>query len=171
MDVLAKRKTGGKIGGHILINGEKLTNRHKGYIGYVEQQDIHLPSQTVLEALEFSALVYELSYSFYICCLVQCSPVVFLQCRLPDSMTRSEKKQHARGLLQVLGLESYANTIIGTSSEDGISPDQRKRLTIGVELAAKPTILFLDEPTSGLDSFGAVRILALAEYILMMIKS
>ena len=45
----------------------------------------------------------------------------------------------------------------------GLTVEQRKRLTIGVELAAKPTILlFLDEPTSGLDgqsAFNVVRFL------------
>ena len=42
--------------------------------------------------------------------------------------------------------------------------EQRKRLTIGVELVAKPELLlFLDEPTSGLDSQTSWAILSLLE--------
>lgn len=44
----------------------------------------------------------------------------------------------------------------------GLNVEQRKRLTIGVELAGKPDLLlFLDEPTSGLDSQTAWSITAL----------
>jgi ABC-type multidrug transport system ATPase subunit len=44
----------------------------------------------------------------------------------------------------------------------GLNVEQRKRLTIGVELAAKPELLlFLDEPTSGLDSQTSWSILML----------
>lgn len=40
-----------------------------------------------------------------------------------------------------------------TNRNEGLNVEQRKRLTIGVELAARPKLLlFLDEPTSGLDS-------------------
>lgn len=46
----------------------------------------------------------------------------------------------------------------------GLNVEQRKRLTIGVELAAKPQLLlFLDEPTSGLDGQTSWAILALLE--------
>lgn len=52
-------------------------------------------------------------------------------------------------------LEDLAEAMVGFPGF-GLSVEARKRLTIGVELAAKPQLLlFLDEPTSGLD--GQVR--------------
>lgn len=55
-------------------------------------------------------------------------------------------------LLQMLNMEDFAEAVVGVLGE-GLNVEQRKFLTIGVELAAKPSLLlFLDEPTSGLDS-------------------
>ena len=41
------------------------------------------------------------------------------------------------------------NSIVGTEERRGISGGQKKRVNIGMELAAMPSILFMDEPTSG----------------------
>ena len=38
---------------------------------------------------------------------------------------------------------------MGTAGVDGLSVEQRKRLTIAVELVSNPSVVFMDEPTSG----------------------
>lgn len=60
-------------------------------------------------------------------------------------------------------MHEYADAIIGIPGQ-GLNVEQRKRLTIGVELAAKPPfLLFVDEPTSGLDSQTSWAILSLLQ--------
>lgn len=55
-------------------------------------------------------------------------------------------------------MQDLADAMIGFPGY-GLSVEARKRLTIGVELAAKPELLlFLDEPTSGLDGQSAYNI-------------
>ena len=66
-------------------------------------------------------------------------------------------------ILDLLEMHDIENSLVGIPGSAGLSIEQRKRLTIGVELVAKPSILiFLDEPTSGLDgqsAFNTVRFL------------
>ena len=56
MDVIAGRKTVGRITGSILVNGQPKEQRSWARVcGYVEQNDIHTAATTVKEALHFSA--------------------------------------------------------------------------------------------------------------------
>lgn len=63
-----------------------------------------------------------------------------------------EKYEFVEKVIDMLNMRDFANAVVGTPGE-GLNVEQRKLLTIGVELAARPKLLlFLDEPTSGLDS-------------------
>ena len=138
LDVLSQRKTIGKIEGRMYMNSEKLFSDFERITGYCEQMDIHNPNATVREALKFSAYL-----------------------RQPADVPKAEKDAYVEQIIELLEMENVADALIGTaSSNKGISVEERKRLTIGVELVAKPKLLFLDEPTSGLDaqsSFNIVR--------------
>ncbi|KAJ1956133.1 ATP-binding cassette transporter snq2, partial [Dipsacomyces acuminosporus] len=130
LDSLSQRKTIGKLEGEMLMNGAPPPNSFRRITGYCEQLDVHNPHATVREALRFSAYL-----------------------RQPASVPDEEKNQYVEHVIYLLGLTNIADCLIGEpESGEGISLEERKRLTIGVELVAKPKILFLDEPTSGLDA-------------------
>jgi ABC-type multidrug transport system ATPase subunit/ABC-type multidrug transport system permease subunit len=135
LDVLAARKNIGVIGGDILVDGQKPGIGFQRGTSYAEQLDVHESTQTVREALRFSA-----------------------DLRQPYEVPRDQKHAYVEEILCLLELENLADAIIG-NPESGLSVEERKRVTIGVELAAKPQLLlFLDEPTSGLDSQSAFNI-------------
>lgn len=91
--------------------------------------DLHLETATVRESLRFSAML-----------------------RQPASVSKEEKYKFVEDVIRMLNMEDFADAVVGVPGE-GLNVEQRKLLTIGVELAAKPKLLlFLDEPTSGLDS-------------------
>ncbi|KAM6532377.1 Multidrug resistance protein [Fusarium solani] len=129
LDVLASRVTMGVVTGDMLVDGKLRDESFQRKTGYVQQQDLHVHTQTVREALNFSALL-----------------------RQPARYTRKEKLDYVDTVINLLDMQEYSDAIIGVPGE-GLNVEQRKRLTIGVELAARPQLLlFLDEPTSGLDS-------------------
>lgn len=135
LDVLASRKNIGVITGEELVDGKPPGPAFQRGTSYAEQLDVHEPTQTVREALRFSA-----------------------DLRQPYETPREEKYAYVEEVISLLEMEEIADAIIG-SPESGLAVEQRKRVTIGVELAAKPELLlFLDEPTSGLDSQSAFNI-------------
>ncbi len=57
--------------------------------------------------------------------------------------------------MELVELVPLRNALVGLPGQSGLSTEQRKRLTIAVELVANPSIIFMDEPTSGLDARAA----------------
>ncbi|KAI5456898.1 ABC-2 type transporter-domain-containing protein [Mariannaea sp. PMI_226] len=140
LDCLADRVSMGVITGEMLVDGKIRDASFQRKTGYVQQQDLHLETSTVREALQFSALL-----------------------RQPASTPRAEKLAYVDEVIKLLEMQEYADAVVGILGE-GLNVEQRKRLTIGVELAAKPPLLlFVDEPTSGLDSQTSWAILDLLE--------
>ncbi|KAE9311684.1 hypothetical protein PF008_g20143 [Phytophthora fragariae] len=128
MDVIAGRKTGGIIRGQILLNGFEASDLSvRRCTRYCEQTDIHSKASTLREALTFSAFL-----------------------RQGADVSDSDKFDTVDECLELLDLDEIADRMIR-----GSSMDKMKRLTIGVEMAAQPSVLFLDEPTSGLDARSA----------------
>ncbi|KAG4924598.1 hypothetical protein JHK87_050138 [Glycine soja] len=66
-------------------------------------------------------------------------------------------------------LKPIKDALVGLQGIDGLSTEQRKRLTIAVELVANPSIIFIDEPTSGLDATTAS--MCVAQFMLASSKT
>ncbi|KAK6519369.1 hypothetical protein TWF281_003203 [Arthrobotrys megalospora] len=131
LDNLSQRKRIGIVQGDLRIDGRALQPDFGRNTGYVEQMDVHDGTATVREAITFSATL-----------------------RQPKSVPLQEKLEFVDKVITLLELDPIGDALIS-----GLNIEEKKRVTIAVELAARPdTLLFLDEPTSGLDSNGALSI-------------
>ncbi|KAH8434304.1 uncharacterized protein LDX57_011950 [Aspergillus melleus] len=137
LNALAGRSKVGALNGTLELDGQLLPKSFNGRMGYVQQQDIHLPTQSVREALQMTA-----------------------QLRQSQQLSLKEKYAYVEQVIEWLNMDSIADALIGVPGA-GLNLEQRKRVSIGVEMASKPEILFLDEPTSGLDGQSAYSIIRL----------
>ncbi|KAJ3217335.1 hypothetical protein HDU67_008137 [Dinochytrium kinnereticum] len=132
-----------RTGGRLFINGaEAEVHLYRKIIGYVPQEDVMLRELTVREVVLHSARV-----------------------RLPATWTKRQIEDHVDNVLKALNLTHVANSFIGDETDRGVSGGQRKRVNIGMELAAAPLAIFLDEPTSGLDATAALEVAEILQSI------
>ncbi len=127
--------------GQVLIDGQDLYayfDEFSTLLGYVPQDDIMHRELTVGQALYYTARL-----------------------RMPPGVTTHDIQSRIADVLQQLGLEGTAGTLIGSPERKGISGGQRKRVNLAMELLTDPAVLFLDEPTSGLSSEDSLRVMTL----------
>lgn len=132
LNTLSQRQKIGIVSGDMLVDGRQLDTEFQRGTGFCEQMDLHDGTATIREALEFSAIL-----------------------RQDRTISRADKIAYVDKIIDLLELRDMQDALIRC-----LGVEQRKRVTIGVELAAKPSLLlFLDEPTSGLDSQSAYNII------------
>jgi len=131
MNALTYRiRDGGKVGGEVLVNGEKrhlMTIQH--VVGFVPQEDTMHRDLSVRENLRF-----------------------YLKLKGNPNLSRVQRRSFLNEIIDILGLAHVQHSLIGDELRRGVSGGQRKRVNIGIELMGSPLLLFLDEPTSGLDA-------------------
>ncbi|KAG0371906.1 hypothetical protein BGX24_001005 [Mortierella sp. AD032] len=133
VDILAGKRKDGKVSGHILLNGKQVHESEiRRAVGFVDQEDTLPATQTVWEAVLFSAML-----------------------RLPEAMPIHKIHERVTEVIGMLGLADCKDRTIGDVTSRGISGGEKRRVSIALELLTRPPILILDEPTSGLDSYSA----------------
>jgi ABC-type multidrug transport system ATPase subunit len=129
VEILAGKSKSGRVTGHVTFPS---SSNSPPSIGFVPQQDILPPTLTVFEALLFAARL-----------------------RLPENISDDDKKARVEGIMTKLGIAALRDVRIGYEGGGGggrgrgISGGEMRRVSIGLELIAKPDVLILDEPTSG----------------------
>lgn len=114
-----------RTSGKLFISGKEIElSEFKKIYGFCPQEDVMHRELTVRENILHSARM-----------------------RLPRSWSEKEIQDYVSTILDSLNLSDVAETPIGDGVTRGISGGQRKRVNIGMELAATPLCLCLDEPT------------------------
>ena len=94
LNVLANRTTIGVVSGEMLVDGQLRNTGFQRKTGYVEQQDLHLATSTVREALHFSARL-----------------------RQPRTTPDAEKLAYVDEVIKILEMEAYADAVVGIPGE------------------------------------------------------
>jgi ATP-binding cassette subfamily G (WHITE) protein 2 (PDR) len=129
VNALSQRISIGILTGGMFVNRRPLHISFQRNIGYVQQQDLHLETTTVREALQFSAML-----------------------RQPKPVPRAEKFEYVQQIITLLGMEVFADAVVGVPGE-GLNVEQRKLLSITVEMVAKPELLLCEFACSMLRKF------------------
>ena len=138
LNLLAQRiapRSGAKLEGDLLLNGEPYRRRFGRLVAFISQHLAIYPTLTAREQIGFATKF-------------ACQPPAY--------------RDH---LLDAFGLLPSQHTLIGDDQIRGLSGGERRRVAVALALAQPVPLLILDEPTSGLDSFNALTIMKLMHRI------
>ena len=136
LQALAGRVKSLSVKGDVLLNGIKINPLdHRNSISYVSQFDRNIGILTAREMIRYS-------------------------CTLKKSLPADVIEEKVNKVLKDFGIDHVADTIIGTPFISGLSGGQKRRVDVGVEFVASPSVLLLDEPTSGLDGSISYEVLS-----------
>ena len=88
----------GVVTGEMLVDGRQRDVSFQRKTGYVQQQDLHLETSTVREALRFSAIL-----------------------RQSKNVPMKEKLEYVEEVLKLLEMDSYADAVVGVPGEGTLS--------------------------------------------------
>ncbi len=134
MDCLNGRRRA--TSGLVLANGQDFYRHFDNFrqsLGYVPQKDIVHTELTVARALYYTALL-----------------------RLPTDTSAKELSARMEEVISLMELEQHSDTLVAN-----LSGGQIKRVSLGAELIARPSLLYVDEATSGLDAGTEARMMKL----------
>lgn len=94
LDVLASRSNVGVVSGESFVDGCIKDISFQRKVGYIQQEDFHLATMTVREALQFSAIM-----------------------RQSGKTTKKEKIAYVEEMIKLLEMDVYADAIIGVPGE------------------------------------------------------
>jgi len=134
----------GNATGFLTLNGHPLTPAlYAQHCAYVTQQDLLWTFLTCREHLRMALDLYR------------------------PSLSAKERETAIDDLLDSTGLMSCQHTKAGNMFFRGLSGGQKRRLSLAIALAKRPSVIFLDEPTSGLDSAASAKIMKFMKEIAM----
>jgi ABC-type multidrug transport system ATPase subunit len=114
------------------LDPREISSKYRGEVAYVPEDDIHFPTLSVRQTLEFA-----------------------LQSKTPKRC-RADIPRYLEMFARVFGLSHVLETLVGNEYIRGVSGGERKRVSIIESLIANPSVAAWDNSTRGLDAASAL---------------
>lgn len=125
-----------KVYGEISINGWR-SQLNNGSFAFITKREQLIETLTVQETLQYSTLL-----------------------QLPNHVPLSQRLVAVDEVMGIMELADVADVRVGGSFHaKGLSTGHRRRLSIGLELLTKPSLVLVDDPIHSLDSISATMVM------------